>query len=320
MTPTHATPTRTRDRDDLRRGALLALVTAVVSGVAIYLNAFAVKQVPDPAVYTTLKNGVAAVALLGLLAASGGGSVRALRPRQWAGLAFLGLVGGSVPFLLFFTGLAQASAPSAAFIHKTLFVWVALLAVPLLGERLGWAQIGGLGALLVALLLVAPPTGVAWGTGETLIAAATLLWAAEVIVARRLLAGIGSSVAAAGRMGFGLAILVGYLVVTGRLGSIAALDAVGWAWVLVTGLLLTAYVATWYAALRLAPASLVTSVLAGGAVVTAGLQALGSAQPLAPAGMIGYGLMLAAVGTLVAVGIRGVPLAATLGRAGSLTR
>jgi drug/metabolite transporter (DMT)-like permease len=307
---------------DVRRGALLALVTAAVSGVAIYLNAFAVKQVPDPAVYTTLKNGIAALALLGLLAASGGGSVRALRPRQWAGLAVLGLVGGSVPFLLFFTGLAQASAPSAAFIHKTLFVWVALLAVPLLGERLGWAQIGALGALLGAQLLLAPPTGVAWGTGETLIAAATLLWAVEVIVARRLLAGIGSSVAAAGRMGFGLAILVGYLVLTGRLSSIAALDALAWTWIVVTGLLLTAYVATWYAALRLAPASLVTSVLVGGAVVTAGLQALASAQPPALAGLIGYGLMLAAVAGMVAVGVRRGPLAAAPApaRAGMLTR
>ena len=50
----------------------------------------------------------------------------------------IGVIGGSVPFILFFNGLAMASAPSAAFIHKTLFVWVVLLAVPFLGERLGW--------------------------------------------------------------------------------------------------------------------------------------------------------------------------------------
>jgi hypothetical protein len=28
-------------------------------------------------------------------------------------------------FLLFFSGLAMASAPTAAFIHKTMFIWVA---------------------------------------------------------------------------------------------------------------------------------------------------------------------------------------------------
>lgn len=39
----------------------------------------------------------------------------------------------------------MASAPSAALIHKSLFIWVALLALPLLGERPGnWqaAEVG----------------------------------------------------------------------------------------------------------------------------------------------------------------------------------
>src|SRR3972149_5145265 len=101
----------------------------------------AVKQVPAPAVFTTLTNAGAAGLLVGLAARAGGGTAaRALRPRQWGGLLILGVIGGSIPFLLFFTGLAQASAPSAAFIHKTLFIWVALLAIPFLGERLRWRR------------------------------------------------------------------------------------------------------------------------------------------------------------------------------------
>ena len=47
------------------------------------------------------------------------------------------MIGGSVPFVLFFEGLARAEATQAAFIQKTLVVWVALLAVPLLRERFG---------------------------------------------------------------------------------------------------------------------------------------------------------------------------------------
>lgn len=38
-------------------GVALAVGAALISGVAIYLNAFAVKQLPDTALYTTLKNG-----------------------------------------------------------------------------------------------------------------------------------------------------------------------------------------------------------------------------------------------------------------------
>lgn len=285
-------------------GIALAIGTALISGVAIYLNAFAVKQVPDAAVYTMLKNGLAAVALIALLGVGGRAQVRGLRPRDWAGLALLGVIGGSVPFLLFFTGLAQASAPSAAFIHKTLFVWVALLAVPLLGERLGWVQVSALGVLLLGQLLVSPPTGVRWGSGETLIAAATLLWAAEVIVARRILGSVGSSVAAAGRMGFGLIVLVGFLALTGRLAGIGQLEPAAWGWVLVTGMLLTGYVASWYAALQRAPASIVTSVLVVGAVVTGALQATASGTLPRVELVGGYLLMAVAVAGLTAVSVR----------------
>ena len=93
------------------------------------------------------------------------------------------------------------AAPTAAFIHKTLFIWVAVMAVPLLGERLGLIQVAALATLLVGQLLVAPPTGVTWGGGETMILAATLLWSVEVVLAKRLLGGVSSAVLGAARMG-----------------------------------------------------------------------------------------------------------------------
>jgi len=284
----------------LRWGVLLALATALISGVSIFVNALAVKELPDPAVYTTLKNGAAALVLLGLAVATiRPASVRAMPARSWGWLAVIGVLGGSVPFLLFFTGLAQASAPSAAFIHKTLFVWVALLAVPFLGERLGLAQIGALAVLLLAQLLIVPPAGVTWGTGETLIAAATLLWAVETIAARRLLGSVPSGVVGVGRLGIGLVVLVGYVLITGKVGTVAALSVEQWGWVLVTGALLSGYVGTWFAALQRAPASLVTAILVLGAPVTAALQALqGGSIPATPV-LLGQGLVLLAGSMLV---------------------
>jgi len=287
-------------------GVGLALVTALVSGVSIFVNAYAVSQLPDAAVYTTLKNAVAAAILVGAAAlVVRRVEVRALDRRAWAGLAVVGIVGGSVPFLLFFAGLAEASAPSAAFIHKTLFVWVALLAVPLLGERLGWLQVAALGVLLGGQLLVTPPTGVRWGTGETMIAAATLLWAAEAVLVRRLLAVVPSPVLAGGRLGVGMIVLVGYLVASGRIGVLGGLSAEAWAWVAVTGVLLAGYVGTWYAALRRAPAAIVTSLLVVGAPITAVLQGIASgAAPAAPA-VGGYVLVASAVVAVAATTLRG---------------
>ena len=132
-----------------RAGVVLALVAAVVSGVAVFINAYGVKAVGDATVYTTAKNLVAALLLGAVFAVSVGRRAPSARwaPRppltraQLAGLVAMG-IGGSVPFVLFFEGLLHASSVHAAFLHKTLVLWVALLAVPLLKERLTWAARG----------------------------------------------------------------------------------------------------------------------------------------------------------------------------------
>lgn len=284
--------------DSLRWGVGLAFTAALISGVSIYINGFAVKQLPDAAVFTTLKNAIAALALVGLAVMTvRPAEIRAMSRTAWNRLAVIGVVGGSLPFLLFFSGLAMASAPSAAFIHKTLFVWVAILAVPFLGERLGLAQLAALAVLLGGQYLVIPPNGVTWGAGETMIAAATLLWAVEVILAKRLLASVPSGVVGAGRLGIGLVVLAGYLVVTGKAGAVAALTGEQWAWVLGTGVILSGYVATWFAALRRAPASLVTAILVVGAPITATLQAFQKGAIPAPPALAGQ--LLIAVGVIV---------------------
>lgn len=253
----------------VRKGVLWALATALVSGFSVYVNKFGVVQVRDPFVYTTLKNTLVAVGFLsavGLLA--GRQELRAFTPRQWAGWASLGLIGGGIPFLLFFQGLSTASAPSAALIHKTLFLWVAFLGVPLLGERLGWWHIAGLGVLAAGVFLLQPPSAWGWGSGENLILIATLLWALETIAAKKVLAGISSRTAALGRMGIGSLVMWAFLGFTGRAGATLALTANQWFWVLITSFFLMAYVWTWYTALKAAPATLVTTILTLGAPIT----------------------------------------------------
>ena len=287
-------------------GVALAFGVALISGVSVFVNGYAVTQLPDAAVYTTLKNGVAALLLIGVaLLVVRRSEIRALDRRAWAGMTVIGVIGGSVPFLLFFSGLAIASAPTAAFIHKTLFIWVVFLAVPFLGERLGWFPIAALGVLLAGQALAAPPTGVTWGAGETMIAAATLLWAVEVIIARRLLLDeVPSTVLGAARLGIGLIVLVGYLAVTGRMTVVAGLTATQWAWALGTGALLAAYVGTWLAALRRAQASVVASVLVIGAPITAALQAIANGALPAPTVVVGQSAILLGAGALAVVALR----------------
>ena len=265
-------------------GIALAFSTSVLSGIAVYVNAHGVSRFDDATVYTTAKNAVAGVFLL-LLAlpvlATPRGSIRQTSRRQRLGLVTLAAVGGSIPFVLFFEGLSRATATQAAFIHKTLVVWVALLAVPLLRERLGPAHVVAI-ALVVAgqAWLAGGPGTIAFGSGETMILAATLLWAVEVILVKRLVTGVEPRTLAAARMALGAALLIGWLAVTGRGSDVVSLSAAQWGWALVTGLLLTAYVATWYEALARAQAVDVTAVLVFGAVVTAFLAGAADGVPL----------------------------------------
>jgi uncharacterized membrane protein len=110
---------------------------------------------------------------------------------------------------------------------------------------------------------------VAFGTGEAMILAATLLWSVEVVYVKHLLATLDARTLAVARVGIGTVLLVGWVAVSGKAGQLSALDAEQWRWVLLTGLLLTAYVATWYSALARAQAVDVTAVLVFGAVITA---------------------------------------------------
>lgn len=286
----------------MRTGLAFALGTAVISGFSVAINASAVREFADPVLFTTLKNAVAAAILLGLAAVAVprlGATVRALRPHAALGLVAIGVIGGGIPFILFFTGLANASAPAAAVIHKTLFVWVAILAVVLLRERLGLLALAAIVVLAGSQLLIQPPAGVRWAGGETLIALATGMWAIEVIIAKRVLRGVPAPVAAATRMGIGLIVLVGYLAASGGLAGLAALTVTQWAWVAGTGVLLAGYVGTWYAALRRAPAIAVTAVLTLGAPITAVVQLAANGQVPVPMALAGYsGTLLA--GALVA--------------------
>jgi drug/metabolite transporter (DMT)-like permease len=239
--------------------------------------------------------------LIAMLVASGGlAEVRALDRRRAGGLLALAIIGGSIPFILFFSGLAEATGPGAAFIHKTLFIWVAALAMVFLGERLGIAQVVAMGVLFAGVVLVGPAGTPSAGLAELLILAATLLWAVEVVIARRLLGDEGVSIrlAATSRMALGALVIVGFLVVTGRISAIATFTLDQWAVIGATGMLLLGYVTTWYAALQRAPASLVTTVLVAGAIITAVLASLRSGQLPAPA--VEAGLVLLAVAVAMA--------------------
>src|SRR5262249_28645204 len=177
------------------------------------------------------------------------------------------------------------------------FVWVALLAGPVLGEKSTRLQVVAFGALVLGALIQAPLGAAPPGTGAALGFLATLLWSAETLLARRVLQHVSVAGAATGRMAGGAVVLLAFLAASGRLPVLLALTTNQVPWVILPSILLLGYVTTWYAALRRAPAAVVTSLLTLGAPVTAllatgaDLRALALVLPSATLVIVGSALL-----------------------------
>ena len=301
-------------------GLLLILATAVVSGVATFLNAYAVQGTNSDA-FVTVRN----LAVAGLLVPVAILATRTSRPTLRAAdmgrLAVIGLIGGAIPFLLFFHGIALATAAggaaTASFGYRTLFLMAGILAFIALRERLNlrWAAAAAL--LLIGNALLLSLTAPILTDGSLYVLAATALWAGEYTLSKRVLRDVPSSLVGLGRMGFGGIYLAAYLLWTGGWTTAAAFSGTTWAWVGLSALLLLAFVVSWYAGLSRTELSTATSVLVLGFPITwaLGLALRGGALGLPQA----VGAVLIAIGVVTAIGLAalqatGAGVAHVLGR------
>ncbi|OGY20763.1 MAG: hypothetical protein A3A65_01140 [Candidatus Chisholmbacteria bacterium RIFCSPLOWO2_01_FULL_49_14] len=247
------------------------------SGFAIYFNGIAVRTVGDPLAFTTLKNlgvGMILAVLVGIKIFRNRSLLITLAPRDWLRLLLIGVIGGSLPFYLFFKGLSITPAASGAIIHKTLIFWVALWAIPFLHEKLTIRQVLALGLVFGSSFIVGGITSLSFGTGEMMILAATILWAVENIIAKVALRKVDADVVVGARMIFGSLLLFAATIFTGKMSLISQLTPSQWGLTLTSIAFLTGYVMSWYRALREAPATLVATVLTLGAVITNVLSAV----------------------------------------------
>src|SRR3989344_690474 len=216
-----------------KRGLIFALFTALVSGFSMFINKFGIKET-DPYVFTGVKNIIVALFLLSaLFLLKDYKELFALSRKQWLKLCAIGLVGGSIPFLLFFKGLSMTSAASGSFIHKTMFVFVAAGAITLLKEKVDRKFMIAAVLLLIgnALLLNFSFSSFAFNYGDLLIFIATLFWAAENLLSKHTLKEVSSRTVAFGRMFFGSLIIIMFLAATGRIDSALSLTGPQLAWI-----------------------------------------------------------------------------------------
>ncbi len=281
-----------------KKGLLLVLLTAAVSGASIFANSFAVKGI-NPSVFTFLKNAVVAVFLFSLLLAVRElPALKSLSRRQLGKLAAIGLIGGSAPFLLFFYALRFTTAINAGFLHKTLFIWTAIFATVLLKEKISRNYLLGAALLLAGNSLFFSLSS--FGFPEALVLIATLLWAAENTIAKHALRHLRGTTVAFGRMFFGSTFILLFLLFTNQLPAAFSLTLPQMQWVLLTSGFLFAYVLSWYSGLRYLPVHKAAAVLLLAQPVTVFLSFafLGESLGLSQA----FGLLLIIAGVFIIAG------------------
>ncbi|MBN1169953.1 DMT family transporter [Candidatus Micrarchaeota archaeon] len=267
----------------MNKGAVFAVLAAIISGISVFINGIAVK-LSDPIIYTLMKNSGALVFLVAIvLLFNEWNKFRGLSWKQWSYLVLIGIIGGSIPFAMFFTGLSMSGAAASSFIFRSLFIFAGVFGYLILKENIRKEYLfAGLLILLGNLLLI--PGELAFETGHLLVFGATVLWALEYTVSRKVMKGLHPRTVMVSRMLFGSLVLLGYLGATGALTEVA-IDTSILLWLALTSLILTGFVVCWYMALKRLPVLQATTILATGGIVTAllNLVFLGKAVTLAEA-------------------------------------
>src|SRR3989344_1855540 len=289
-------------------GTILAIVTAIISGFSIFANKFFIVNL-DATVFTAIRAIIIGVAFLVLSFIFGSWKLKENKKINWIYLLIIGIIGGGFAFLLFFNGLKLTSAGRAGFFHKTLPLYVTVLAFFFLKEKINIKQTMALLLMIVGTLVMVSsqiPFGEMWlnpQTGDLLVIGATILWAIENVVAKKaMIKGEHNFVVSFARMFFGGVVLFGIALITNKIGILVELSSIQWMYILISTLILFGYVLTYYWAIRYINVSKAASILLISPVITliAGMFLLGEPAPLLQ--LIGSAIIL--IGAYFIINVR----------------
>lgn len=260
-----------------QKGVIYAFIAAIISGIAIFYAKVSVTKI-DPLILTTSRNFFAGLILLVPYLFSinykkeitSSQSNRAPRNDNKilmiSKLLLISLIGGSIPFFLFFNGLKLVGPQTANFIQKSLFIWVGIASILILKEKTNIFYWLAFILIFLANFLISPQK-LSLDQGVVLIFMATILWSAENIIVKKMINDISESTLAIFRMLVGSAILFLITFSLGKASLFLSLNSSQILMIAVGGTILSFYVYFWYKALKYISASLVTLILTFSLVV-----------------------------------------------------
>ncbi len=294
-----------------RKGIAFALAAALISGISVFINSVGVSG-QDPFAYTILKNAFAGVLFAAALIVLGNyKGIISLSRSQLAKLSLITIVGGSVPFLMFFYGLSMLGGPAGSFLYRFLFVFAAIFAGVALKERLDYKFAAGAGLAILGNFILLGSGNLSLGLGEALVLGSTVLWAAEWTLTKKFIAEVPGCVIATSRMLAGAVAMIVILACVGKIDSLSAMlsfSPSALLWGAAVGTLLFLYLSSWYSALSRLSVTKATATLALAGPITTllGIAFAGFAVTTSTA----FGMVLISAGTLLIAGYSEVLAAA----------
>ncbi len=235
------------------KGIILAILAAVISGIAIPANKFFIVKL-DASIFTAVRALIIGAVFFCVAEYIARKRRASFRKAPWPYLLAIAAIGGAAAFLLYFTGLQLTTAGRAAFLyHDLLAAFTVVLALAFLSERVPRKMAYAIIAMFAGtaiLYLSQIPASQLWANpnlGDMLVIIATLLWSVEYIIVKRAISfGENNFVVSFARMFFGGLILFGFVIVLGNTAVLLSLSLQSWINILVSTILLFADILFWY--------------------------------------------------------------------------
>lgn len=280
-------------------GTFLAFLAAVISGFSIFANKIFIISL-DPLIFTAVRAVIIGFIFLILSLSRSKWKLKDFKKVSWKYLFAIGIVGGGVAFLLFFSGLKITTSGRAAFLQKTLPLYVTVLAFLFLKEKISRKQIAALLLMLVGTIAIfsseITPSDL-WMNpmfGDLLVIGATILWAVENVISRKaMILGESNFVVSFARMTFGALILFGILLLSGNFYSLVLLSQIQWIYILTSTAILFVYILTYYWSIKHINVSKASSILLVSPVITGTLGVIFLNEPTPSIQIIGSLIIIA---------------------------
>ncbi len=283
-------------------GLFMAIVAALISGVAIFLSKQYLSLGIQPEVLITLRGGIVVLIFTAFLFLTKKiSTLKDLYPGQWIGLILIGIFGGFLSFLFFFRGLSMVGGLNGAFAHKLIFIFIIPLAWIFLKEKTNWriAVLGGLILVGNSILYGSLKIFSNFGQGDLLILLAVFLWACENVASKHLLKSLSVEIVVWARMFFGLICMIMMLSYKGEMNLLLDLSLIQTIKLGILSIILFLFLSSWYGAIKRIKVSSAAVVLALGFPVSKILSVLSGNEIFFPHYILGFFLVVIPFGFVI---------------------